>query len=34
LIWKKEEEKFIEGDHTYSRSRVGDILVDGFNTYS
>jgi hypothetical protein len=30
LIWKKEENKFIVGDHTYSRSIVGDI--DAFNT--
>jgi len=32
LTWKKEEDKFIEGDHTYSRSLCGDI--DAFNTYS
>jgi len=32
LTWKEEEDKFIEGDHTYNRSIFGDI--NALNTFS
>jgi hypothetical protein len=32
LIWRKEEDKFINGDHTHRRSIFGEIY--DFKTYS